>query len=372
MWGLPEAPLYERQSDQFLQPSVAGLLEFDHDFPADNAVHVALFGRLDQVDKERSKVDAREAWWLYAGEHVEVKIGFLKEFWGKLERENIVDIVNQRDIVEDFKGDEKLGQPGAKLAVPFEFGRAEILVLPYFRERTFPGRKGRFQFALPVTDEASYEAAREEWHVDAAARLQFFVDQFDFAVSHFYGTSRDPRFVPVLDAFGRPEALMPRYDLIHQTAIEFQAVQFGTVWKLEAFRRDPERSDAPGGDSYGVGVGLEHELVRLFDTPASLTLYGEYYYDGRNPRETPNVLDNDIYLGARLALNDFDGTVLELQWSFDYRSLGSLLTLEGSTRLSESWVLSGEFDVFLNAEDDPLLQSFRQDTRLLLRLRRFF
>ena len=363
----PRSPLFKRQSDQRAQPSVAVKLDLEHDLDERNKLQASLFGRYDQVDSRRSKVDAREATWTYYGDDVELSAGFLKEFWGRLEQENLVDIINQRDVVEDFKLDAKMGQPGARLSFPFEFGRFDAYLLTYFRERPFPGRAGRYQLSLPTTDRVDYESSFQQWHPDAAGRVQFFFDDVELAVGHFYGTSREPRFLPVLNSNFQVTKLKPQYDLINQTSLEAQTVKFGTVWKAETFYRWGYRDNF-----FALGVGLEHEFVRVFDTKASLTPYLEYYYDDRKNTEPLVPFQNDVFVGLRLALNDFNDTVLQMQTSIDYDEGGVLFTLKGETRIADNWSLIATLDMISNARTDPALTTFRHDDRFMTQIRRNF
>ena len=86
----------------------------------------------------------REAYWAYEdwsykGTEIELLVGINKVFWGVTESVHLVDIVNQTDLVEDLDQEDKLGQPMVNLALQHDWGLLNIYLLPYFRERTFPG-----------------------------------------------------------------------------------------------------------------------------------------------------------------------------------------------------------------------------------------
>lgn len=362
--GFPRSPLFNRQSDQRAQPSIAVKLDWDYEIDKRNALRASLFGRYDQVDDRRSKLDAREATWTHYADNFEFRAGFLKEFWGRLEQENIVDIINQRDVVEDFKLDAKMGQPGARLSIPFDIGRLDTYLLTYFRDRPFPGRDGRYQLEFPVTSRAEYESSAQQWHPDAAARLQLFLGDVELAASHFYGTAREPRFIPRLDSSFVPRKLEPRYDLINQTGLEAQWVGFGTVWKAEAFHRWGFRDDF-----FALALGVEHELVGIFGTRMSLTPYLEFYYDDRKKTEPLVPFENDVFVGTRLAFNDFSDTVMYVQATVDYDEGGLLLTVKGERRLLDDWTAILTIDMIANAKNDPALTTFRHDDRVMMQVR---
>ncbi|MGB0798852.1 MAG: hypothetical protein ACPGRD_06000, partial [Planktomarina sp.] len=52
-------------------------------------------------------------------------------------------------------------------------------------------------FQLPVVDDAMYESKRKQNHTDFALRWSHYIGVFDFGLSHFSGTDRQPMFVPV-------------------------------------------------------------------------------------------------------------------------------------------------------------------------------
>ena len=49
--------------------------------------------------------------------------------------------------------------------------------------------------------------AQEEKHIDFAIRWSHTIGPWDIGLSHFYGTSRDPRLLPQVDASGRVELI---------------------------------------------------------------------------------------------------------------------------------------------------------------------
>ncbi len=371
----PEDPLFDRQSNKNFQPSVAGSVEYVQDVGQRGEVLVELFGRYDWIDDQRSYGDIQRAHVGYFGDDVSLTAGVLNETWGNLELENIVDIVNQRNIVEDFRADAKLGQPGIKLGLPiFHFGQADLYYLPFPRKRPFAGEDGRFQFALPVDEEdAFYESAadadRERWAEQWAARSQFLFGDLEAAISHFYGTSRDPSFDVILDG-ATPVALSPEYDQINQSGIELKAIALGNILKAEAFRRtdkDPlEESDA----IYGAAAGIEREFARVFGSDMALTLFGEYYYDNRSRTgdEVAAVsLENDVFAGGRLAFNDLADTQAILTSTLDVDTQATILALELQRRFGTQLQLNLKGETFINVADDPGLTTFQEDHRLVLR-----
>ncbi|MFQ5609532.1 MAG: hypothetical protein ACE5F8_04605, partial [Woeseiaceae bacterium] len=106
-------------------------------------VSIVGFARADYHDSERSHVDLREAYWGIDGNGWDMTIGVNKVFWGVAESRHLVDVINQTDLVEDIDQEAKLGQPIVNINLDRDYGRFELFVLPFFRDRTFPGADGR-------------------------------------------------------------------------------------------------------------------------------------------------------------------------------------------------------------------------------------
>ena len=92
------------------------------------------FLRYDSADSRRTHADLREAFLLVYGAWGEsfwdLRLGVGRVFWGV----------------------------------------AELLALPYHRERTFAGPSGRLRAGRLILDDALYESGDEERHLDVAAR----------------------------------------------------------------------------------------------------------------------------------------------------------------------------------------------------------
>ena len=188
----PRTPLTAEQHKGNL--SLSFQPEFYHEWAGgDQSLLFVPFLRLDQHDQERTHFDIRELFWQNIGESWELRIGLRKVFWGVTESQHLVDIINQTDLVENPDSEDKLGQPMVNFSWIHNWGTLDFFVLPGFRERTFPGSRGRLRFPLRAdTDQAVYESGAEDRHIDWAVRWFHTIGDWDIGVSHFYGTSREP------------------------------------------------------------------------------------------------------------------------------------------------------------------------------------
>lgn len=332
----PQAPL---GAGQFRGSDFALVLDAEYSHVWDNGRQVFAFNprlRLDRQDPERSRADIAELSWVRAGETWEWRLGVRKVFWGVTEFAHLVDIVNQSDLAENLDAEEKLGQPMVNLAWIGDWGTLDLFVLPGFRERVFPAREGRLHGGVPVdSDRAEFESGAGHRRTDLALRWFQTVGDWDLALSHFYGTSREPDLRPGLDGAGRA-VLIPRYPVIHQTGLELQYTGDEWLWKLEAIRR------SGGRDGYAaMSGGFEYTLVGVMDSAADLGLIGELVYDERGDRAT-TFLERDLVLGARLTLNDVQSTAALVGMAVDLDGAGRFYTVEASRRLGNDVTLSLE------------------------------
>ncbi len=327
------------------------------------------FVRLDQYDKERTHFDIRELTWLKAGEAWELRLGIRKVFWGVTESQHLVDIINQTDLVENPDGEDKLGQPMINLALIRRWGTLDFFVMPGFRERKFPGRKGRLRSDPPVdADQAVYESKRGRGHVDVAARWARTFGKWDVGLSHFYGTSREPRLLPGTDSKGK-SVLIPHYDLIHQTGLDLQWTKGQWLWKLEAVRRSGQAGQT--GRYTALTGGFEYTLSNVAGSHADVGLIAEYLYDQRgNKAATP--FQDDLMAGVRLALNDAQSSEALFGVIVDRHTGASFLNLEASRRLGNRWKFSLEARGFAGARRADPSFGLRRDSYLRLELAVFF
>ena len=358
-----EDPNFPGQRDQ----SVSFVIEpeYYHEFANGSSFTFVPFFRLDSADSERTHFDVRELTYLWLHEDFELRLGVRKVFWGTTEVLHLVDVINQTDLVENFDGEEKLGQPMANLSVSREWGTVDLFVLPFFRERTFPGSKGRLRFGLVVdTDQAAYESAAEEWHTDFAFRYAHTFGDWDVGVYHFIGTSRDPVFLLGADGAGNP-VVVPFYQQVNQTGLDVSYVIGDWLWKLEALVRtgQGDRRGATPNDYFAATGGFEYTFTGIFDSRMDLGVIVEYLFDDRRDFAlTP--FENDVTVGMRLAVNDAASTEFLFGWVQDVESDERFVFVEASRRFGDHWTVDLELRTFLNQPPSAFLFALRDDDLL--------
>jgi len=326
-------------------------------------VTVVPFLRWDGRDGRRTHADLREAYWRRLWDSWELTAGIDRVFWGVTESRHLVDVINQTDLVEDIDGEDKLGQPMVQVATDRVWGRLEAFALPGFRERTFPGRSGRLRTPLPVDDDALYESGAGRRRIDTALRWSHYVGDWDLGVSLFDGTDREPR----LAADPAGTRLIPFYAVIRQAGVDIQYTRDAWLWKLEAIARGGQ------GETFGAAVaGFEYTFYQVGRSAADIGLLAEYLYDGRDEGAPPTIHDDDVFVGARLALNDaFDTQVLG--GAVVDRNDGSVAGfVEAERRVGNRIKVELEWRWFTDVDPGNNLATLQRDSHLTLRVSRFF
>lgn len=319
-----------------------------------NDFTLELFARVDSEDNERSHVDVREATWLHMADDWDVKVGVGRVFWGVTETQHLVDVINQTDAVEAIDGEDKLGQPMVQWSKIADWGILDVFVLPYFRERTFAGRDGFLSGSLPVDqDRVLYESSAKQRHVDVALRYSRTLGDWDYGLSYFRGTNRDPKLLPSINDSGN-RVLQPYYDQMQQVGVDVQATKGAWLWKLEAIAREDSQYDYAA-----TTLGFEHTFYGIAASAIDWGVLLEFSRDSRGANApTPN--QKDIAFAHRLTWNDVNSTELLLGVTQDLDDSDSYSAfIEASRRIGARWKVSA--DAWLLQSDDP------QDPSWLLR-----
>jgi len=345
------------------QYSLAALGDFRWRNDADNQrASIIPYLRWDASDTERNLLDFRELYWAWEGESFELLVGANTEFWGVTESVHLVDIINQTDGASDIDGEDKLGQPMVNLILQSDWGELGFYAMPYFRERTCAGREGRLRAPLlGDTNRPVYESSAGQSHIDLAIRYSHFIGNIDFGLSAFSGTSREP----LLLAEGG--VLVPHYGQIDQFGIDLQYTGDAWLWKLESILRNGYE------DRFGAVVGgFEYTFYQVVDSATDLGIILEYQHDGRAATVPAVISDNDIFAGARLALNDIQDTSMLAGVGVDVATSEFFVNVEAERRMGDNFVLELRARVFSGAAPGDITYSLARDDYIQLQLSRFF
>lgn len=346
--------------------------DLEHDFNNGNTlVRFMPFGRWDSRDPERRHTDIRELNVIHVMGDVELLAGISKMFWGVTESAHLVDIINQTDYLEDFDGEDKLGQPMLRLSKSFDQSTLSGFILPGFRERAFLSPDNPLALPFVVNDDDPiYQSDRGDDHVDFALRYAGYAGIFDYGISFFSGTSRDPAFTP-----GPDGELVPYYPQINQFGLDLQVTDDAWLWKLESVHR--EFDDDPSAladltDNYtAVAGGLEYSFYGLADGAYDLGLLAEYLYDSRDDR-TDVAFQNDLFLATRFGFTDVAGTEILAGGFVDLDDSSLSFRLEASRRVFTDAKINLEAQAFSSVDPENQFYSFKNSDFVLLSLELYF
>jgi hypothetical protein len=331
---------------------------------AKHALTLRPFYRLDPVDERRSHADVRRADYRLSLEHLEAAAGVGSVTWGVLESYRPTDVVNQTDFVEAIDGSAKLGQPYAEVGWIGESASLRLYYLPYFRDRTFPGLRGRLRF--PVTIDSAqpiYESRLGPWQPSGAARFALSKGDVDLGVGLFTGLSREARYVIELTS-GR---VSPRYDRMHQGSADLSWTVGPFVLKAEGFVRVWSDDLRVFG---GGGAGADYTLFKVIGD-ADVSLAAEFLFDTRPVSAAPTFFDHDGFGGLRVAFNDTANTELLAGAIVDALDFSTFGRAQIGRRFGDHWRVSAGANLFV-VDPSKLEGSFRRDSHGQLKVAYFF
>ena len=279
-------------------------------------------------------------------------------FWGVTESINIVDVINQVDT-GDISGDQKLGQPMVNLQFLPEYGTFSLYLLPYFRERNFPGNEGRFRGPVVIEKSASkFESSDDLHNLDIALRYSHYFADIDFGLSYFKGTSREPLILS-----NAQEELSLHYAQISQIGLDVQYIYFDWLFKSELTIRNGF------SETYFAAVsGFEYTLYQIFNSDSDFSILMEYQHDSRSKDEPQVLSDQDIFFGYRITLNDISDSSFLGGTTYDTGKYSSTTFLEYETRIYENFSLQVSVTEFSGAQTSDPSYIFDSDDFVQIKL----
>lgn len=378
-----EAWLYPQSAAYPDQRSYAGGLALETTFYFENeegtSITVTPFLRYDAGDPDRTYADFLEAYLLMYGDigngEWELRLGIDRVFWGVVELRSLVDIINQTDVIEHPNEKIKMGQPMAHLTWSGDWGALELFATTWHRARIYPGRHGRQRYQIVVDNYmTSYESDAKKWHVDLASRYTGLFGPLEIGLSLFDGTNREPTLLPRNIDFEL--VLVPHYEKIRQFGVDAQLTMGSLLLKLEAIYRTGASNSRfilhlnnfEEEDYAAFVLGSEYTLYSIWGSNSDLVLFAEWAYDGRG-RWATNALENDLFIAARLGLNDPQSTEFIVSVLGSLNKSSRVLAGEFKRRLSsDNWFLHIETSAFLNIDEEDFIYYVRRDSFIKVNL----
>ena len=281
-------------------------------------------------------------------------------------------MLNQTDGVEDSDGEDKLGQLMLNLSLVRDWGILDIYLLPGFREHTFVGQKSRLRGAAVVDpDDVSYQSSAKDKHLDVALRWSQTIGDFDMGGYWFHGTNRDPLLMLSSDTRAEKTSVLKQYyNQMDQFGLDVQATLGDWLWKFETIYRTTDDDDF-----LAAQAGLEYTYVGVFDSNADLGLLLEYGWDsrGEGDEKSPGAnIQNDIFLGSRLAFNDMQSNEMLVGLGADVEHSAFSFIVEANRRFGESVKVSIDVRLMQSSAQNDALYSLNADDHLQLAVEYYF
>jgi len=318
------------------------------------------FARLNQYDIEQTHWDIRELYYQNIIANWELSVGKKQIYWGFTESNHLVNIINQDDLLEGNGVANKLGQSMIHVSNYSEMGTFDVMLMRGFNPIQFPGSKGRLRPPFDVDyANTTYESEDGVDNTDFAIRWSHNINSIDLGVSHFNGTSRTP-LITSTDGV----SFAPHYELIDQTGLELQASLGSMLWKLEAIQRKSDRKTIRA-----YTLGGEYTLVT--QSGYDIGILAEYNYDDRGA-ESITGLNDDVFVGLRIALNDEQSTSFLGGMNKDNENGTISYFAEADRRLGNSWKIKVKAFGFKDVAENEFLYLLRKDGFVELSLVKYF
>lgn len=328
-----------------------------------NDIVVNLFGRYDSAEDERNHLDVRELLWQYRGDKYQLDAGVGIVYWGVAESQRLVNVINQRDSLEDVLGNVALGQPLVKLGLPLDTNQLDIYLLPFFRERDFPSREGRLRTPVVVnSDHSSYESDREQDHVDYAIRYSGSYESIDYGLAFFQGTQRDPllQYDPVA------KELYPYYMQMQQLGADLQYTADAWLFKAELLYRETAKQE------YSAAIlGVERSVYGVFNSATDIAWIAEYNWDQRG-RLSTSYFQDDLFMGMRWSLNNSESSELLVGCLYDVEYGSRFSRVKFNSRLGKEWTIAFEAYFLDHINSADLLKPLENDDFVQLAIKYYF
>jgi hypothetical protein len=163
--------------------------------------------------------------------------------------------------------------------------------------------------------------------------------------------------------------LIPHYEKIRQFGVDAQFTRGSLLLKLEAIYRTGTKNsrfiqyfnDFEEENYAAFVLGSEYAFYSVLDSNSDLVLFAEWAYDGRG-RWATNAFENDLFIAARLALNDPQSTEFIVSVLGSLNKSSRVVAGEFKRRISGSWFLHVETSAFLDIDKDDFIYYVRRDS----------
>ncbi|MFQ3266707.1 MAG: hypothetical protein ACI9VO_001794, partial [Colwellia sp.] len=214
-------------------------------------------------------------------------------------------------------------------------------------------------------DNVSYESSAGQQHLDVALRWSHSVGDFDLGASWFYGTNREAYLTPTTQ-----NTLQQYYSQMDQLGVDVQATLGDWLWKFEGIYRSTSEEDF-----WASQAGFEYSFIGVFESNIDLGLLMEHSWDSRGEVELGaqgSLMQNDLFVGARLAFNDMQSSELLMGFGSDLDHNAFSFIIEANRRFGDNFIASVDVRLLQSNDQNDLLYTLSNDDHAQLSLAWYF
>jgi hypothetical protein len=221
--------------------------------------------------------------------------------------------------------DKKLGSLGVSYGYFFDESDLSISLKLYEEDQKLQNEESVL-YPLPLSYNAALKSETSKKRPTVYIKYTTVIDNTDLGLIIQNGYN-DRRNYILLDAQFIQYAYLVNKFLMYSTTILDD-----TIYKFEYAKTDVDKYTLIK-DYYELGFGVEHTIYSLFDN-ADLGVLGEYY---RSDHNQENEFDNDLFIGARVTMNDTRNSEILSGFLKDLDRQKTNFLFEYSTRLMDHY-----------------------------------
>jgi hypothetical protein len=345
--------------------------------------------RIDFRDYSRNRYLPNEAYLKFYNDYLEVNGGFQLRTWGVSNSFNPSDVLNRKDLEDNYYVPDKLGDVmvGFKAVIP-NLGfmsdlTFEIIGFPYFQPTPLPENDTRFALQGNVggvsftrSDEQEYPELKNSF--GGAASISATIKSSDISLHYYHGLEREAGFYLALDESANLR-LTPFYYTIDMVGMNTETsigkFIFHTESAFKITRANEPRfhelpllssSDVIPNDYFQFVVGLDFILNNVFGGDLTLTLEYLGEDDHEIILEEFRPFKNDVFFGLQYQLNNTRLTQFQVGVIKDLDSQEMITQFAASTKIVKELKLSIEGVIVNQSDNADLALSFIENNTYVL------
>jgi hypothetical protein len=144
-----------------------------------------------------------------------------------------------------------------------------------------------------------------------------------------------------------------------QLGVDVQATLGDWLWKFESIYRSTRLEDF-----WATQAGFEYSFVGVFESNIDLGLLMEHSWDSRGEvalGAQGSLMQNDLFVGARLAFNDMQRSELLMGLGSDLDHNAFSFLIEANRRFGDNFIVTFDVRLLQSNDENDLLYTLSND-----------